>query len=64
MAKSGASNGAKNLNSFEEQDTKLAMGKTIGQKAKSDVVESIKKLTREGKHNDAQALYKEQFGKV
>ena len=26
MAKSGASKGAKNLNSFDEQDTKLAQG--------------------------------------
>ena len=26
MAKSGASKGAKNINSFEEQDTKLAQG--------------------------------------
>ena len=29
MAKSGASRGAKNVNSFDEQDTKLAMGKVI-----------------------------------
>ena len=64
MAKSGASKGAKNIKPFDEQDTKLAMGKTASQKAKSDVVESIKRLTKEGKHNDAQALYKEQFGKV
>ena len=29
MAKSGASRGAKNVNSFDEEDTKLAMGKVI-----------------------------------
>ena len=29
MAKSGASKGAKNVKSFDEQDTKLAMGKKI-----------------------------------
>ena len=38
--------------------------KTPSQKAKSDVINSVKKLTKEGKHIDAQALFREQFGKV
>ena len=52
---------AKKIDPFNEQDTKLAMGKSVGQKAKSDVLDSIKRLTREGKHTEAQALYNEQF---
>tara|TARA_R100000152_G_C6734849_1_gene159143 strand:+ start:555 stop:746 length:192 start_codon:yes stop_codon:yes gene_type:complete len=61
MAKSGASKGAKKIKPFDEQNTNLAMGKSVGQKAKSDVLDSIKRLTREGKHTEAQALYNEQF---
>ena len=46
-------------------DLQISMGdKTPSQKAKSDVLEMIKKLTKEGRHQDAQALYIEQFGKV
>ena len=40
------------------------IAKTPNQKAKSDVIKSIKTLTKQGKHQDAQALYKEQFGQV
>jgi len=53
-----------NVDPFGEQDTRLAMGKSAAQTAKSDVLKSIKKLTKEGKHQDAQALYREQFPKV
>ncbi len=54
----------KKIRPFDEQNTNLAMGKSPGQRAKSDVLKSIKKLTKEGKHLDAQALYKEQFPRV
>ena len=54
----------KKIRPFDEQNTNLAMGKSVGQKAKSDVLSSIKKLTKEGKHLDAQALYREQFPRV
>jgi hypothetical protein len=54
----------KKIRPFDEQNTKLAMGKSASQQAKSDVLKSIKKLTKQGKHQDAQALYKEQFPKV
>jgi len=40
------------------------VSKTPNQKAKSDVIKSIKTLTKQGKHQDAQALYREQFGQV
>ena len=47
------------------KNKEISMGKkTPNQKAKSDVLDMIKKLTKEGKHLDAQALYIEQFGKV
>ena len=50
-----------NIRPFDEVNTKLAMGKSPSQKAKSDVVDSIKKLTKEGKHVEAKSLYDEQF---
>ncbi len=53
----------KKIKPFDEQNTQLAMGKSVRQQAKSDVVDSIKKLTREGKHQEASALYREQFPK-
>ena len=46
------------------RNQQLASAKTPSQQAKSDVVDLIRKLTNEGKHNEAQALYKEQFGRV
>ena len=54
----------KDIRPFDEQSTKLAMGKTVSQQAKSDSLKSIKRLTREGKHNDAKALYDEIFPKT
>jgi hypothetical protein len=55
----------KAIRPFDEQDTKLAMGrKTPSQQAKSDSLKSIKKLTKEGKHSDAKALYDETFPRV
>ena len=62
MAKS--SKKGKNIKPFDEQNTNLAMGKSVSQQAKTDVLNSIKRLTKEGKHNEAQALYREQFPKV
>ena len=46
------------------RNQQLASAKTPSQQAKSDVVDLIRKLTNEGKHNEAQALYREQFGRV
>ena len=60
----GQSKRTQDIDAFRDGDFETAMTKTASQKAKKDVVESIKRLTREGKHPDAQALYKEQFGKV
>jgi len=67
MAKSGASNGAKTIKIFNDgklDGVNVAMGKSASQQAKSDVIKSIKKLTKQGKHQDAQALYNEQFPKA
>ena len=60
------------INKFREQDQtqslrinpQLASAKTPNQQAKSDVISLIKKLEKEGKYIEAQALYREQFGKV
>ena len=51
----------KTIRPFDEQDTRLAMGKSAREKAKSDVINSVKKLTKEGKHIEAKSLYDEQF---
>ena len=62
MATSGASKGAKKVGIWNEGNTKdLNIAKTPSQEAKSDSLKSIKRLTREGKHLDAQALYNETF---
>ena len=60
---SGASKGAKTVKIFNDGvlDGVNVASKTPSQKAKTDVLKSIKKLTKEGKHQDAQALYNEQF---
>ena len=60
---SGASKGAKKINIHNEGNLEgvNVASKTPSQKAKTDVLKSIKKLTKEGKHQDAQALYNEQF---
>tara|TARA_B100001248_G_scaffold85476_1_gene62284 strand:+ start:665 stop:859 length:195 start_codon:yes stop_codon:yes gene_type:complete len=59
---SGASNGAKKVKIFNDGVLDgVNVAKTPRQKAKSDVMKSIKKLTKEGKHTDAKALYDEQF---
>ena len=41
--------------------TPIAMGKTVKQQAKTDVLDMVKKLTKSGKHVEAQALFKEAF---
>ena len=63
---SGASKGAKKVKIFNDGvlDGVNVASKTTSQKAKTDVINSIKKLTKEGKHQDAQALYNEQFPKA
>ena len=62
MATSGASKGAKKVSIWNEGNTKdINIAKTPSQQAKSDALKSIKKLTKEGKHLDAQALYNEKF---
>ena len=52
------------LDQVSNPQNDLKIAKSPAETAKSDVVNLIKKLTREGKHNEAQALYKEQFGRV
>ena len=39
----------------------IAMGKTVKQQAKTDVLNMVKTLTKRGKHVEAQALFKEAF---
>ena len=52
----------KNVKIWNEGNTKdLNIAKTPSQQAKSDSLKSIKRLTNEGKHLDAQALYNETF---
>tara|TARA_R100001460_G_scaffold78147_1_gene119107 strand:- start:319 stop:489 length:171 start_codon:yes stop_codon:yes gene_type:complete len=51
----------KKIRPFDEQDTKLAMGKTVKQQAKTDVLNMVKTLTKQNKHVEAQALFKESF---
>ena len=60
---SGASKGAKKIRPFDEQPTQLAMGKgkTPSQIDKTKKLDRIKQLTREGKHPEAQDLYKRTF---
>ena len=48
----------------ERDGVNAHVAKTPNQKAKSDVINSIKTLTKQGKHSDAQALFKEQFPQV
>ena len=65
MAKSGASKGAKKVGIWNEGNTKdINIAKTPSQAAKSDALKSIDKLTRQGKHLDAKALYDETFPKL
>ena len=39
----------------------IAMGKTVKQQAKTDVLNMVKTLTKRGKHIEAQALFREAF---
>jgi len=39
----------------------IAMGKTVKQQAKTDVLDMVKSLTKRGKHVEAQALFREAF---
>ena len=64
MARSGASKGAKKVKIFNDgvlEGINVASSKTPSQEAKSDSLKMIKKLTKEGKHQDAKALYDETF---
>ena len=61
---SGASKGAKKIRPFDEQSTQLAMGKTASQVHKTQQLNKVKKLTKEGKHVEAQKLYKQAFPPV
>ena len=67
MVKSGASKGAKKIKIFNDgnlEGVNVASSKTPSQQAKSDSLKSIKKLTKEGKHQDAKALFDETFPKA